>query len=105
MKISKNNPVVCGVIGAMLGSGATFGGQALFGSSKGAESHITHHTSVKADNSDKIPYDADGDVFITRRGGKYHRATCGTLSRSKELQRVNSSDAEAEGLSACSKCL
>lgn len=103
MKI-KNNPLACGIIGAILGSGATLGGQALLEGHPGKQG-ITIGVLKSKDNFDLVPYSPNGNVVITRHGKKYHIPSCYTLQRSKELQTVNVDDAEEAGLSACSKCI
>ena len=99
----KNNPLACGLLGILIGSGGTLGGQALLnGDMFSPKSHITQQKSMT--NFDIVPYDENGDVYITAHGKKYHSEYCYTLNRAKEIQQVNSSDAESAGLEPCSKC-
>lgn len=100
----KNSPIACGIIGAMMGSGATLGGQALLDNHT-ERTETTIGVKQSNDNFDLVPYSPNGNVVITRHGKKYHMPSCYTLQRSREVQTVSSSDAEAAGLSACSKCL
>lgn len=99
----KNNPLACGLLGIIIGAGSTLGGQALLDddSTKNQEKHISRK---QGSNFDIVPYDEDGDVYITAHGKKYHAESCYTLNRSKKIQRVNSEDAEEAGLGPCSKC-
>lgn len=41
-------------------------------------------------------------VYITDTGKKYHRSTCGSLSRSKH--KISLSSAKAKGYTACARC-
>lgn len=104
MKNLKNNPLVCGLIGALIGSCATYAGLSFIHGSSDSPNLTQTHAEVKPDNFKLVPYDENGDVYITRYGKKFHRKTCGSLRRSREILRVSSSDAEEKGLSACSKC-
>ena len=100
----KNNPLACGLLGVIIGSGGTLGGQALLDSDFSRD-HTTTITGKKdVTNFDIVPYDENGDVFITAHGKKYHSEYCYTLNRAKKVQQVNSSDAEEAGLEPCSKC-
>lgn len=104
MKNLRNNPLVCGLIGALIGSGVTFAGVSLMHDSSDAPNLTQTRAEVRPDNFILVPYDENGDVYITRHGKKFHRGTCGSLRRSREILRVSSSDAEENGLSACSRC-
>lgn len=113
----KDNPLACGLLGFILGSGGTLGGQAIIdhlGANQTTQPQPTGllDTSVSPEapqkdptNFDKVPYDPNGEYVITEGGKKYHYDGCYTLKQSSKLQRVNSVDAEAAGLSACSKCV
>lgn len=99
----KNNPLACGLLGVIIGSGGTLGGQALLSDgSSSPKPHVAQKKSIT--NFDIVPYDENGDVYITAHGKKYHSENCYTLNRTKQIQQVNFSDAEAAGLTACSKC-
>lgn len=87
--------------GVLVGSGGTLGGHALLDNTDKTKIPIVHK---KHNNFDIVPYDADGDVYITKHGKKYHREYCYTLNGSKKIKRVNFSDAESAGLEPCSKC-
>lgn len=101
----KNNPLACGLLGFIIGSGGTLGTQALMQVEKKdwAES-ISHVSTKKTNNFEIVPYSENGDVVITAHGSKYHSENCYTLTRAKRIQRVNSEDAIAAGIEPCSKC-
>jgi len=98
----KNNSLACGLLGIIIGSGGTLCGQALLSNHNIVNNFVSskHNT----DNFDVIPYDPNGDVYITPHGTKYHLQYCYTLNRAKKIQQVNSYKAEEEGLEPCSKC-
>lgn len=99
----KNNPLACGLLGVLIGLIGTLGGQALL--SGGISSLTSHFVQQKPmTNFDIVPYDENGDVYITAHGKKYHSEYCSSLNRTKRVQKVNSSDAESAGLEPCSKC-
>lgn len=113
----KNNPLACGLLGFILGSGGTLGGQAVINHLSTDHSNLSHPTGLldsqfnsqipqnKPTNFDKVPFDPDGQYVITEGGKKYHYNGCYTLSQSSKLQRVNADDAENAGLTPCSKCV
>jgi hypothetical protein len=45
-----------------------------------------------------------GDVVATKRGKKYHSATCGLVA-SKEKNTMDEQQAIAKGLQPCEKCM
>lgn len=104
MKNLRNSPLVCGLIGVLIGSGVTFAGLSLMNGSSDSLNHMSTRTSEKPDNFELVPYDENGDVYITRYGKKFHRKTCGSLRRSRAIRCVSSDEARGKGLSACSKC-
>ena len=94
--------IISGLVGVVLGSAGTFGGQAIFDDSN--NNHNSHRSENKViTNFDIVDYDPNGDVYITRSGKKYHSEWC-TYIKSKATQRVNSDDAERVGLEPCKKC-
>lgn len=98
------NPLIYGVIGAIIGTGGTLGTQALITRDK-TDAYINqiyeNHKSVYK----SIPRDDYGDAYITPSGSKYHcTETCSTLSRSHKLKQVSSEDAQKYGLEPCSRC-
>ena len=57
-------------------------------------------------NFDRIPENEDGDCVITPGGKRYHNPDgCSYLRKSKQIRLVSSEDAEAAGLTPCSKCM
>lgn len=113
----KDNSLACGLLGFIIGSSGTLVGQAIinqFNANRVKQSHpvglfdasVSQQTPKKdPTNFDKVPYDPDGEYVITEGGKKYHYERCYTLKKSSKLQRVNSVDAEAAGLTACCKCV
>ena len=45
---------------------------------------------------------AEETVYVTKTGEKYHRGSCGYLSKSKRA--IGLSDAKAAGYTPCSRC-
>lgn len=99
-KINKGN-IVSGLVGAVLGVAGTFGGQAIFDNN--ANNQDTYNIKKEISNFEIVDYDANGDVFITRYGKKYHYEWCSVI-QSKETQQVNSSQARKAGLNPCKRC-
>ena len=106
-------PVVNLIAGLVLGVGGTLGVQSMGGESSSSDpssGHIqqfqqTVQPPKKLTNYDLIPYDEYGDAYITPSGKKYHHNYyCPSLSKSRDIRQVNSSDADKAGLTACSKC-
>lgn len=112
IEINKNT-IISGLIGIMIGSGGTYGVQALrtpttdnqIQGLMGSQEGTTQPERVeRPTNYDRIPYDENGDVIITPTGSKYHYDGCHTLSNSPNTRRVNSTDAANAGLGPCSRC-
>ena len=99
-KLNKGN-IISGLVGIVLGTAGTFGGQALFDNNSTQQSPYSSKQEIT--NFDIVDYDANGDVYITRYGKKYHNEWCSVI-QSKETQRVSSSDARKAGLNPCKKC-
>lgn len=100
----RKNPLACGLLGVLIGSVGTLGGQALLSDGLSLpKSHLIQQKSLS--NFDLVPYDENGDVYITAHGKKYYSEYCYILKRAKKVQKVNSSNAESAGLEPCSKCL
>ena len=53
---------------------------------------------------DRVEADADGDVFITTKGRKYHRSGCYVLRQSDEVKQATLSDVIDVGYEPCKKC-
>ena len=101
----KNNPLACGLLGVIIGSGGTFAGQTLLNTFDSSSNQTYAVSAVKSKNNfDIVPYDEFGDVVITPHGTKYHSEYCYTLNKAKMIQRVSSDDAIAAGLEPCSRC-
>ena len=58
----------------------------------------------KASMYDRVEADADGDVFITTKGRKYHRRSCYILRQSDEVKQATLSDVIGVGYEPCKKC-
>lgn len=100
----KNNPLIYGFIGAVIGTCGTLGTQALINTDKTGE-HINQLYDNRKSVYKSIPKDDYGDAYITPSGTKYHcTELCSALSRSRNLKQVNSEDAQRYGLDPCSRC-
>lgn len=112
----KNNSLASGLLGFIIGVGSLSGGQALV--NNGSDSLIGTMSdnedvivsTEKTSSKNKVSFhglanNPDGDVVITKAGGRYHSLFgCSTLKKSKKFRIVNREDAEAVGLEPCSKC-
>lgn len=113
----KNNSLASGLLGFILGAGTLAGGQVMMDTSNSGNNNNGYnqpsslfqsfdensHRSTMAFHG--LEDNPDGDVVITKSGECYHSAYgCSSLSRSRNLRTVDRSDAEAVGISACSKC-
>lgn len=102
--MSKKGHIISGFVGTVLGTVATLGGQAILNDTPSNNYEQSNYVSNGTiTNFDIVKYDENGDVFITRSGKKYHYEWCPVI-KSKQTQRVNSSDAENVGLSPCKRC-
>ena len=93
MKLDKKQ-FSSGVIGAIFGACSVAGINVL--------STATHGS--KADMYERVDANADGDVFITPKGKKYHREGCYILRQSDEVKRTLRSDVTDAGYEPCRKC-
>lgn len=106
----RNNPLACGLLGIIVGAGSILGGQALIGQSEPqtVKSSLFDNTTAgevrEETNFDRVPCDENGEVYITPNGKKYHFPKCHTLRKSSRLQQVSIEDAEAAGITPCSRC-
>ena len=75
---------------------------AIFGACSVALSTATHQS--KANMYERVEAVADGDVFITPKGKKYHREGCYILRQSDEVKRTLRSDVTDAGYGPCRKC-
>lgn len=93
MKLDKKQ-FSSGVIGAIIGACSVAGINAL--------STATHQS--KANMYDRVEAVADGDVFITPKGKKYHSEECYVLRHSDEVKRASRSEVIDVGYEPCRKC-
>ena len=83
-----------GIVGAVIGACSVAGINAL--------SSATHKS--KASMYERVETVADGDVFITPKGKKFHRSGCYILRQSDEVKQATRSDVIDAGYKACKKC-
>lgn len=116
----KNNSLASGLLGFILGASTLAGGQAIVDTNNSGNKTKDNNQpsslfqSYDGNNENKrkknpafhgLEDNPDGDVVITKSGDCYHSAYgCSSLNRSRNLKTVDRSDAEAVGISACSKC-
>ena len=103
MKLDKSH-VTSGIVGAIMGAGSVMGINAL--SDNNVISSFFDSTSHwgKASMYDRVEADADGDVFITTKGKKYHRGGCYILRQSDEVKQATLSGVIDVGYEPCKKC-
>ena len=65
-------------------------------------STATHQS--KANMYERVEAVADGDVFITPKGKKYHSEGCYVLRHSDEVKRASRSEVIDVGYEPCRKC-
>lgn len=104
MKWDKNH-IKSGIVGAIMGACSVMGINALSDNNNGISSFLDSmpHRS-KASMYDRVEADADGDVFITTKGRKYHRGGCYILKQSDEVKQATLSDVISAGYEPCKKC-
>lgn len=83
-----------GVVGAILGASSVVGLNAL--------GSMTNKS--KASMYERVETVVNGDVFITPKGKKYHRAGCYILGQSDEVKRASRLDVIGVGYEPCRKC-
>ncbi len=105
MKFDKSH-IKSGIVGAMIGAGSVIGINALSDLSKSTVSSFFETSSHKGGASmyERVETDADGDVFITTKGKKYHREGCFILRQSDEVKQSSRSDVISAGYKPCKKC-
>lgn len=103
MKLNRSN-IVSGCVGAFMGACAVWGVNTLLGHDESAS--FSFFTSHKAKQSmfERVETDADGDVYITPRGKKYHRRGCYILKNSDEVKGSSRSSVVKVGYTPCKKC-
>ena len=104
MKLDKSN-ITSGIVGAIMGACSVMGINALSDNNNGISSFFDSmlHRG-KASMYDRVEADAEGDVFITTKGRKYHREGCYILRQSDEVKRATHSDVIGVGYEPCKKC-
>jgi len=105
MKFDKNH-IKSGIVGAMLGAGSVMGINALSDYTNGTISSFFNTSSYrgKASMYARVEANANGDVFITTKGKKYHREGCYILRQSDAMKRALRSDVLSIGYEPCKKC-
>ena len=93
MKLDKKQ-FSSGVIGAIFGACSVAGINAL--------NTATHKPNVTM--YERVDANADGDVFITLKGKKYHSRGCYVLRHSDEVKRASRSEVIDVGYEPCRKC-
>ena len=104
MKLDKSN-ITSGIVGAIMGACSVLGINALSDNNNGISSFLNSVSHRgKASMYDRVEADADGDVFITTKGRKYHRGGCYILRQSDEVKQATLSDVIDVGYQPCKKC-
>ena len=104
MKLDKSH-ITSGIVGAIVGACSVMGINALSDNNNAITSFFnsTPHRG-KASMYIRVKADADGDVFITTKGKKYHRGECHILRQSDEVKQAALSDVIKVGYEPCKKC-
>ncbi len=104
MKLDKNH-ITSGIVGAIMGACSVMGVNAL-SDNKNVISSFFDSMSHRGNASmyDRVEPNADGDVFITTKGRKYHRRGCYILRQSDEVKQATHSDVIGVGYEPCKKC-
>ena len=112
--IFKNNSLASCLLGIIIGAGGHAGYttviDAITNKSQVIPTISPFGSFPKGDSSkpsvfDQIPEQEDGNCLITPSGQKYHHPDgCRYIAKSKRKKLVYSEDAEAAGLTPCSKC-
>ena len=104
MKVDKSH-ITSGIVGAIIGASSVMGINALSESNNAISSFFdsTSHRG-KASMYDRVEANANGDVFITTKGRKYHRRGCYILRQSDEVKQATLSDVIDVGYEPCKKC-
>ena len=104
MKLDKSH-ITSGIVGAIMGASSVMGINALSDNDNAISpffDSMSHRG--KASMYDRVETDADGDVFITTKGRKYHRMGCYILRQSDEVKQATLSDVIDVGYEPCKKC-
>lgn len=104
MKLDKDH-ITSGIVGAIVGACSVMGINALSDNNNVITSFFdsTSHRG-KGSMFDRVEADAEGDVFITTKGRKYHRGDCYILRQSDEVKQAKHSDVIGVGYQPCKKC-
>ncbi len=104
MKLDKNH-LTSGIVGVIMGASSVMGINAL-SDNKNVISYFYDTMPHRGNASmyDRVESDADGDVFITTKGRKYHRRGCYILRQSDEVKQATHSDVIGVGYEPCKKC-
>lgn len=103
MKLDKNH-ITSGIVGTIIGACSVMGINALSDNNKISSFFDSMSHRGKASMYDRVETDADGDVFITTKGRKYHRGDCYILRQSDEVKQATLSDVIGAGYEPCKKC-
>lgn len=104
MKLDKKQ-FTSGIVGAIMGASSVMGINALSDSDNAILSFFDSKSHRgKASMYDRVEADADGDVFITTKGKKFHREGCYILRQSDEVKQAAHSDVVDAGYEPCKKC-
>jgi len=103
MKFDKSH-IKSGIVGAMIGAGCVTGINEMSDNSTISSFFDFLSHRGKASMFDRVEEDADGDVFITTKGKKYHRGGCYILRKSDEVKRALRSEVINVGYEPCKKC-
>ena len=104
MKLDKSH-ITSGIVGAIMGASSVMGINALSDNDNAISPFFDSKSHWgKASMYDRVEADADGDVFITTKGRKYHRRGCYILRQSDEVKQATLSDVIEVGYEPCKKC-
>lgn len=94
--------LVSGGVGALLGACTVLG----IGTLSDQKSNVTHPSAHRSKQVlyERVEENGDGDVFITRKGKKFHCEWCYILKNSDVTKQVLRSDAINAGYEPCRKC-
>lgn len=94
--------LVSGGVGALFGACVVMGIGSL-NDNKSSVAYPSAHRSKKV-MYERVEENVYGDVYITKKGKKYHSGGCYILQRSGAKKQVSSSDAIDVGYESCRKC-
>ena len=103
MKWDKNH-IKSGIVGAIMGACAVMGINSLSDNNRISSFFDSMSHRGKASMYDRVEADANGDVFITTKGRKYHRGGCYILRQSDEVKQATHSGVISVGYEPCKKC-